>query len=127
MRFCTNCNRLTAGQPQFCNYCGRSFDVKLCPRLHINSRAALVCSQCGARELSTPQPKVSLLLRPVVMLVAMGPGGLLLLLLAILFVVFVQQLLSDPNGVLPLIVVAAVVALALKSWMKFNNKHKQHR
>ena len=61
------------------------------------------------------------------MLVAMGPGGLLLLLLAILFVVFVQQLLSDPNGVLPLIVVAAVVALALKSWMKFNNKHKQHR
>jgi hypothetical protein len=33
--------------------------VKLCPRLHRNPRYAEVCSQCGSRELSTPQPRVS--------------------------------------------------------------------
>jgi DNA-directed RNA polymerase subunit RPC12/RpoP len=43
----------------FCSFCGRSYDVKLCPRLHVNSRAAEVCSQCGSRDLSMPQPKVS--------------------------------------------------------------------
>lgn len=33
--------------------------MKLCPRLHENPRNAEVCSQCGSRELSTPQPTVS--------------------------------------------------------------------
>jgi hypothetical protein len=42
----------------FCNHCGRSYDVKLCSRLHPNPRSADVCSKCGSRELSTPQPKV---------------------------------------------------------------------
>jgi len=50
---------MTAGEPLFCSSCGRSYSVKLCPRLHANSRSAEVCSQCGSRELSTPQPRVS--------------------------------------------------------------------
>lgn len=60
MKYCYQCGRMTAGEPLFCNYCGRSYEVKLCSRLHANPRAADVCSQCGSRELSTPQPKVSL-------------------------------------------------------------------
>ncbi len=60
MRHCYHCGRVTSGEPLFCNFCGRSYDVKLCPRLHVNPRYATVCSQCGSRELSTPQPKVSL-------------------------------------------------------------------
>ncbi len=56
--YCYNCGHLTPGEPLFCNYCGRSYDVKLCPRLHPNPRSADVCSKCGSRELSTPQPKV---------------------------------------------------------------------
>jgi hypothetical protein len=60
MRHCFHCGRVTSGEPLFCNSCGRSYDVKLCPRLHVNPRYATVCSQCGSRELSTPQPKVSL-------------------------------------------------------------------
>ena len=60
MKHCYHCGRVTSGEPLFCNSCGRSYDVKLCPRLHVNPRYATVCSQCGSRELSTPQPKVSL-------------------------------------------------------------------
>jgi uncharacterized membrane protein YvbJ len=59
MKFCYQCGRMTAGEPLFCSSCGRTYDVKLCPRLHANSRHAEVCSQCGSRELSTPQPRVS--------------------------------------------------------------------
>ena len=33
--------------------------MKLCPRHHPNPRSAEVCSQCGSRELSTPQPRIS--------------------------------------------------------------------
>jgi len=60
MKYCYHCSRITAGEPLFCNYCGRSYDQKLCPRLHVNPRHAEVCSQCGSRDFSTPQPKVSL-------------------------------------------------------------------
>ncbi len=59
MKFCYHCGRMTAGEPLFCNFCGRSYDLKLCPRLHVNPRHAEVCSQCGSRDFSTPQPKVS--------------------------------------------------------------------
>ena len=59
MKFCLNCGHSTAGEPLFCNYCGRSYNVKLCPRHHINPRHAEVCSKCGSRDLSTPQPKLS--------------------------------------------------------------------
>src|SRR5438552_3410484 len=58
MKYCYQCGRITAGEPVFCQSCGRSFDVKLCSRLHVNPRYAEVCSHCGSRELSTPQPKV---------------------------------------------------------------------
>lgn len=57
MKFCFNCNRITPGEPLFCNFCGRSYDMKLCPRRHANPRTAEACSQCGSRDLSTPQPR----------------------------------------------------------------------
>lgn len=59
MRYCYHCGQITAGEPLFCSSCARTYNVKLCPRLHVNSRSAEVCSQCGSRELSTPQPRVS--------------------------------------------------------------------
>jgi hypothetical protein len=59
MKFCYECGRMTAGEPLFCNFCGRSYDVKLCPGRHPNPRNAEVCSQCGSRDFSIPQPKVS--------------------------------------------------------------------
>ena len=59
MKYCYECSHVTAGDPRYCQFCGRTYDVKLCPRRHENPRFAEVCSQCGSRELSVPQPKVS--------------------------------------------------------------------
>lgn len=63
MKYCYECGRMTAGEARYCQFCGRTYDVKLCPRRHENPRFAEVCSQCGSRELSVPQPKVSLVWR----------------------------------------------------------------
>src|SRR5437588_5519156 len=58
MKYCYECGRLTPGEPLFCNFCGRSYDVKLCPRLHVTPRGTRAWSKCESRELSTPQPRV---------------------------------------------------------------------
>ena len=58
MKYCYECGYTTAGEPLFCNSCGRSYDSKLCPKLHMNPRLAEACSHCGSRDLSTPQPRV---------------------------------------------------------------------
>src|SRR5262249_30367373 len=58
MRYCYACDKITAGEPFFCNFCGRSYGVRLCPRMHPNPRKAQACSRCGSKELSTPGPKL---------------------------------------------------------------------
>jgi len=65
---------MTAGDPLYCGTCGRTYDVKLCPRAHVNPRGAEVCSRCGSRELSTPQPKIPLSLRLLALLARLGLG-----------------------------------------------------
>lgn len=85
MLYCNHCHRITSGEPLFCNFCGRSYDFKLCPHRHPNPRNAEICSQCGSRELSTPHPRVPLLLLPLVWLLTALPG-LLLVTVSILFV-----------------------------------------
>ena len=75
--YCYNCGHLTPGEPAFCNYCGRSYDVKRCPRMHSNPRGADVCSKCGSRELSRPQPKVPAALKLLAILIRLGLGLLL--------------------------------------------------
>ena len=77
MKYCYQCGKMTAGEPLFCNHCGRSYDVKLCPRMHPNSRGAEVCSKCGSRELSTPQPKIPMSWRLLAFLVRLSLGLLL--------------------------------------------------
>jgi DNA-directed RNA polymerase subunit RPC12/RpoP len=61
----------------FCQNCGRTYDVRLCPRQHQNPRGAQVCSQCGSRELSTPQPKIPMSWRLLALVVRLGLGLLL--------------------------------------------------
>ena len=77
LTYCYNCGKFTGGKPLFCGSCGRSYDVKLCPRLHQNPRGAEVCSQCGSRELSTPQPKIPMSWRLLALLARLGLGLLL--------------------------------------------------
>ena len=77
MKYCYHCGKMTAGDPAFCGTCGRTYDVRLCPRLHANPRGAEVCSKCGSRELSTPQPKIPMTLRLLAILARLGLGLLL--------------------------------------------------
>src|SRR4029077_1092644 len=82
MKYCYACGKVTGGEPFFCNFCGRSYDVKLCPRLHLNPRLGEACSQCGSRDLSIPQPKVPLAWRILAFLMQ-AIAGLLLVLLSV--------------------------------------------
>jgi hypothetical protein len=112
MKYCFNCNRMTPGQPLFCNSCGRSYDVKLCPRRHVNPRTAEACSQCGSRDLSTPQPRRPVWVPPLGLLLSVVPGAFLtfastVVLLAAIAAIFqhsemivVLILLSIPFGIL---------------------------
>jgi RNA polymerase subunit RPABC4/transcription elongation factor Spt4 len=117
MRLCTNCHQITVGKPLFCNKCGSSFNVKLCPRLHVNPRAANICSECGSKDLSTPQPKGSLLTRPLVFLLGLGPGFLLLVVAGIYLAFYIHKLVTNPNGLLPLMCVGFLLGLLLLIWM----------
>lgn len=77
MKYCYECGHVTGGEPLFCHFCGHTYNVKLCPRMHANPRFAAVCSQCGSRDLSTPQPNVSLVWRVGAVLVRILLGALL--------------------------------------------------
>jgi RNA polymerase subunit RPABC4/transcription elongation factor Spt4 len=121
MRLCTNCFQITTGDPLFCNRCGFTYNRKLCPSRHINPRAAQVCAQCGSRDLSTPQPKLPLIVRPAVMLLGVGPGWLLLIALVVWSGFYVHRLITDPNGLLPLLCIALVLGILLYLWMLLPN------
>jgi hypothetical protein len=95
MRYCFSCQRFTAGDPLFCNHCGTSYDVRLCPRLHSNPRTARVCSQCGSHELSSPQPRRDVLTSLRYALLSRLPGALLLALSVWLFVAMLGELVTN--------------------------------
>lgn len=120
MKYCYQCGRTTSGQPLFCTFCGRTYDVKLCPRLHVNPRFADCCSQCGSRELSTPQPKVSFWWRVLGFLLRIGFGVFLVWLSLTVFV----ELLKSPfvqNGMVVLgLLLTALWALwaMIPEWLR---------
>lgn len=97
MNYCWNCKRFTAGEPVFCNHCGSSFSVKLCSRLHPNPRHADVCSQCGSRDLSTPQPRVPFWGRALLKLAPWLVGIPLALVTAVILVQVVSELAARPE------------------------------
>lgn len=121
MKFCNKCHRATAGKPTFCNFCGGSYDVRLCPRHHINPRSAVACSQCGNRDLSEPQPKIPLLLRPLFALTGVMPGLVLLALIVGFLWFYIRQLINDPTGLLPLMCIGLALALLFTGWIMLPN------
>lgn len=110
---------MTAGEPLFCNYCGRTYDTKLCPRLHPNPRSAEVCSECGSRELSLPQPRAPWWATPLLWLVSFLPGILLLLLSLTVLISFIQALVTNPQLFQQFMsqVIVLVLMLGLLWWM----------
>jgi len=120
MKYCYECGYITEGEPLYCNHCGRSYDVKLCPRGHQNPRGAECCSQCGSRELSTPQRKIPVIVKLLAILIRLSLGLLLfyasLRLLETLLLTHAFQELLVMVGVL----LAALWALysQLPKWMR---------
>jgi len=117
MKYCHQCHKLTLGEPVFCNYCGSSFSVKLCGRLHSNPRSAQTCSQCGSRDFSTPQPKVPIVFRPFVALLHVAPRliGFALFIGALYVALYIVA--HDPRfiqGLVCLLFLAVVCALIWK-------------
>ena len=118
MKYCYNCNKVTIGEPLFCNFCGRTYDVKLCSRLHVNPRVADICSQCGSRDLTIPQPKVPFGTSVLLFLLSLVPG-LLLALISIAFVFYmVRQLLNRPDMFLALAFLQILLGLLWWGWMQ---------
>jgi hypothetical protein len=118
MKTCHNCGRITTGDPLFCNTCGRSFDKKLCPRLHPNPRSAAICARCGSRELSVPQPKISLGWRLLEWLMRMFLGVVLLVLILALVFEFLTTLLGTQSGQSGVILLVFLLALLAWIWGK---------
>ena len=91
MRYCNQCGKMTAGDALYCGHCGRTYDVRLCPRQHANPRGATVCSKCGSRELSTPQPAIPIVLRFLALMVRLVLGLLLFYATLCLFIALARS------------------------------------
>jgi len=111
MRYCHNCHRVTNGEPLYCHFCGSSFDAKLCPARHLNPRWAVVCSQCGSRDLSTPAPRIPLWLAPITFVLTLVPGLVLALVLILLVVSVFHALLTNQQVQLQLLVLILIVSI----------------
>lgn len=121
MRYCHNCQKTTTGDPLFCHSCGSTYDAKLCPSRHINPRWAVVCSQCGSRDLSTPAPPAPLWLKPLLLAGSLLPGAVLLLLLVLSAIGVINAVLSSQTVQGQLL--AAMVILALLWWLWLQLPH----
>lgn len=110
MKYCHHCHHITAGQPLYCDHCGRSYDVKLCPSRHPNLRTAIVCSKCGSRDLSTPQPHMPLWFVPAVFFLSLFPALVLFLMSMLLVWAVIRALLTDQRQLEILFVLGLMVA-----------------
>ena len=115
MKYCYNCGRITTGAPLFCNFCGRSYNVKLCPRHHVNPRNAEACSQCGSRDLSTPQPKVPLWVPVVEFLLSLVPGLILATVSAVTIGFVITHLIRRPEMMVSAVML--LIALGILWWV----------
>ena len=110
MRYCFSCRHITSGKPLFCNHCGRSYNVKFCPRLHVNPRGAEACSQCGSQELSMPQYYESWWRKALFMFSTIS--GVVLMLGSVLYALFFgYELFLHPTSVLRPMLVGLVLGL----------------
>ncbi len=115
MTYCYHCSKITPGDPLFCASCGRTYNKKLCPRFHPNPRSAEVCSKCGSRELSTPQPKVSVAWKLLEWLLRTLLAIFIVILTLVLVAAFITELLQTQAGQTGVVLVGML--LIVLSWM----------
>ena len=123
MRYCPYCKRLNPGKPLYCQYCARTFEVRICSKCrYVNPKAALACGKCGSFELSD----------------IAGETPFWLVLLKILFWLFVLLLVigfvMNLASFVPLLVVVALFLIGysfipeeVKNIIKFILNHIKQR
>src|ERR1700733_3859125 len=116
MKYCFNCNRLTPGEPLFCNSCGRTYDVKLCPRRHVNPRNAEACSQCGSRDLSMPQPRRPAWAPILGLLLSVVPGIFLGTASIVVGVALIVAILQRPAMIVALALLTIPIGILWWAW-----------
>ena len=103
MRYCPNCQRINVGHPLICNYCGRTWYVKLCPRGHANLPDVQFCGECGSTDLSDPagpKPWWSISFRPVFW---------------VLLILFALSIGGNMENILPQLIIASIPIVLLLS------------
>ena len=115
MKYCYNCNKITSGEPLYCNFCARSYSVKLCNRGHVNPRNAEACSQCGSRDLSTPQPRTPFWVPVVEYLLSLVPGVFLSIASIVTVLIGLRELLRRPDLLFAFVML--LIALGILWWM----------
>jgi len=129
MRYCPVCRRFNVGRPNFCQYCGRSWDGRVCLSCgELNSPDALFCGWCGKETLSEILPAVPLWARLVPLIIPISFWALVLwlvksLIIACLGVAFLALL---AYFVLPK-PIRQVVRWGVKGGAKLLRRDNSHR
>lgn len=137
MKYCFSCDHITPGKPLFCESCGCSYDVKLCSRRHANPRIAEVCSQCGSRDLSTPQPRRPFWVPPLGWIITVLPGAFLTFTSAVVVLASLVAMVQRPDVIVMLILLAIPFGILwgmwselpawFRSWVYRLLKHRRER
>jgi len=126
MKYCYNCNRATIGEPLFCNFCGRSYNIKLCPKLHVNPCNAEACSHCGSRELSLPQPKVPFWATILLFFLSVITGLILAIFSIVAVAFFIRHFLNAPDMLLALTILQLILGLLWWGWTEITLLPRGH-
>jgi len=118
MKYCYQCGHITAGEPLFCNSCGRSYNVKLCPRLHVNPRNADVCSACGSRDLSKPQPRVPFWAPFLEFALRLLPGAILGALSVLAVAALLLAIFRQPGMLVPVVFLLIALGILWSVWAR---------
>src|SRR5579872_502477 len=116
MKYCYGCGRVTPGTPLYCGHCARTYDVKLCPRHHPNPRSFEACSQCGSKDLSTPQPKVKFRWKVLEFLTRVAMGTILAALTLGFLVAAAKELLTRPEVQMGLVGLGILLGILWWLW-----------
>ncbi len=111
MRYCPHCQRINPGRPQFCHYCARTWQIRICNHGHENPANVQFCGTCGSADLTEtagPRSWVEIILKACLWLIA---GLSLYLLLAGLLNLFKPPMLYH---ILPLIIVIYLLIVGVQ-------------
>jgi hypothetical protein len=65
------------------------------PSRHVNPRAAVVCAECGSRDLSTPAPRPSFIMRALLGMLPISIGTMLVLISISVMIAIMRAIIAN--------------------------------